>query len=223
MMTKYYLYVSTSKLDMLADQIPESAKQKYAAEFGFNWGVASGKIGAEIEPPQPSKRLDAVAHYLIAEKKPRCLEDAREWVLDRLTVKHLAVRAVPNLFLLVGKRNGMLHCLGGSTHHVVGNRRGKEADSSYSYFPYMAEALSREFSEEGISFPENREKLYGKDKVSRELAGVRSHEWADAVADLYSNPAPTFEIAFLSRFLAQGRDLNGEYCTVSSPLYVELK
>lgn len=221
---KYYFYVSEAKLEMLKGQIPEPLKQKYSAEFGINWGVVTAKAGAEVEAGRAPSQLEAVSQFVINEKQPGSLQDAREWALDRMRVKHVSVRENTNLFLLVGKKDGVYHCLGGSTHHVTGNHRGEDVNVGLSYFPYMARAIDKEFSEAGIQARDGSAELFGNAKVRDTFGGVRTHEWADAIRALYEwNDAPTFEVAFLARFLAYGRSLYQDYCAVWSPLYVELK
>ncbi|TBY65765.1 hypothetical protein E0H39_07135 [Rhizobium leguminosarum bv. viciae] len=221
---KYYLYISQTKLEMIAQQIPEPLKQKYSGEFGINWWIVTAKASTEVETSSVSRTVDGVSEFIVQQKNPGSLQDAREWALDRMTVKHLTVKEDPNLFLLVGLKDGIYHCLGGSAHHVIGNRRGADADINYSYFPYMVGAIQREFSEEGIAGRESREEFFGKEKVRSDFAGVKTHEWADAVRALYEwSDAPTFEVAFLARQLAYGRSLHGDYCAVWSPLYIELK
>jgi hypothetical protein len=55
--------------------------------------------------------------------------------------KHVRAKENPEIFLLVGKKYGMYHLLGGSGHHVVGNVRASEVRINYSYFPYIASRL----------------------------------------------------------------------------------
>lgn len=46
---KYYIYISTSKLSMLSQQLPEAVKSKLSSEFGVDWWLFKGKIGIESE------------------------------------------------------------------------------------------------------------------------------------------------------------------------------
>lgn len=129
----------------------------------------------------------------------------------------------PNVFFLIGKDRSYYHALGGSTSNLVGSIRGETATTGYSYFPHMVRALTRELSDEGVAARDQRREFLGAAATDAEFATLRSHEWADAIAWLYEETdVPSFEVTFLSRFLAFGTTLRGSPCTMNTPLYVAL-
>lgn len=99
--------------DAQRGQIPEPLKQKYSADFGINWSVVTANAGAEVEAAHAASQLEAVSKFVINEKQPSCLQDAREWALDRMRVKLVSVRENTNLFLLVGQRTVSITALAG--------------------------------------------------------------------------------------------------------------
>lgn len=68
---------------------------------------------------------------------------------------------------------------------MTGNHRGEDVNIGLSYFPYMAQAIDKEFSEAGIQARDGSAELSGNAKVRDTFGGVRTHEWAHAIRALY--------------------------------------
>jgi hypothetical protein len=213
---KYYIYISKAKIDMLLPQVPEAFKAKFAAEIGIHLGLLNAKVSSELprDLDDNIRRLEVVSNHIESSQEPGDLGNPKEWIKDVMSVKHLSVKENRELFLLVGKKYDQYHLLGGSSHHVVGNVRPADATIGYSYFPYLAGALTNVFSEWYSKINEARVNLdVTGDNLMR---SIRQSEWSDVVYALYEkSDATTFDVEFLARFLSHGVG-----CTVSSPLYV---
>jgi uncharacterized protein (DUF1330 family) len=221
-MIDYYIYISKSKADMMLPQVPLNLKAKYAAEAGVHLGIFEVKLKTEVtnEPVEAdAHKVKFLTDYISSSQQIGNLQSSKEWIRDRLHVKHLTVQENPDLFLLVGEKYGMYHLLGGSSHHVVGNIRPTNVTIGYSYFPYLADALTKTFSAEYNPAAALFEPPTEGERAL--IPGIRDHEWADAVYALYNESAsPTFQIEFFGRFLAFGQSLHRVRCTATSPLWV---
>jgi hypothetical protein len=178
-----------------------------------------GDKNAEIE----SHRLNLVSEYIEKNEKIGTLDKPERWIKDRLEVMHVQVEENPALFLLVGKRQGRYHLLGGSSRHVVGNVCPTTVQVAYSYFPYLADAMNGIFSDDLSAsirvLPQREEERLGF-KRSKAF-GMNTKELSNVVWTLFHrSKGQSFPVEFLARFFVEGGTTAGYRCTISSPLYV---
>lgn len=219
--TDFFVYISQSKLDMLVQQIPAENKSKSARKASLELGPLTTEFSAESSS-DTRHNVVTISNSIELSCKLRTLERPEGWLKDRLSVKHVLLNANPHLYLLVGKKYNMYHLLGGSSYHVIGNRRPQSVDIGYSYLPFLAEALTEVFAPDFVEKKHLLDRLHGRD--TELIPSIREHEWADWIYRLYEDShCDEFNVKFLARFLARGRSLYGWQCTISSPLYVALE
>ena len=219
---RYLLYLSSDKLDMLFDQLASGRKGKITTEVASDLKIFKAKIGTETELNVSTSRLETVIEAVNTYKKPGDLADLKPWIFDTLDVKHISMVQDPNVFMLIGKRDGRYHCLGGSAHNMIGNRRPIEMNAGHSTSSALLRAIESYFSPEG-----ERYDAYSDFKVGRTMSVDRRVSrdclWAYRIHRMYeAAPTATIRVGFLARFHQMGRWGDDAECTLSSPLYVEL-
>lgn len=119
MSTKYYLYISDTKIEMLLPQIADPARRKVAAEFKVNVAVLSASFKSETaSPPERTARLAAVAEFLGKFGRVGSISNPDDYVFGTLPLKMIITSRGSVLF--VGNQDGALILLGGSAKHLIG-------------------------------------------------------------------------------------------------------
>src|SRR5579872_1598996 len=86
--TRYYIYISDSKIEMLLPQVPQSFQEKIAAEIGFNTGLLNGKLKAERTTLDSRiARLKVIERHLLANEKIGSQEKRTSWIQGEMLAR----------------------------------------------------------------------------------------------------------------------------------------
>jgi len=215
-------------MKMLLSQVSEEKKEKLSVQVGLNLGIFNTKITADSQPNEDGNniaKIGLICDELEKQGEIGNLEFPGEWIKDEMEVKYLRVKENPNLFIMVGKKNEKYHLLGGSSHHVIGNEKPKDAHLGYSFFPYLVEELEKSFSEEHDNYIQMQKDVLGVGFEGNEfIPGINEKEWSDTIYRLYNDSDNIiFSVEFFARYYGEGKSLYGSFCTLSSPIYVYQK
>jgi hypothetical protein len=140
---KYYLYISTSKLEMLYQQVASSGKDKKSVEWGVDLKAVKfiRKGEAEDEPDRDDK-LKLVLQALDDADLVGTIEEPKEYVKGTLPMRWGLLRdwgrptEEPPLVYFGARTETTVFGFGGSSRHVIGNA-GASATGSRSVTPYL--------------------------------------------------------------------------------------
>ncbi|MDQ2776297.1 MAG: hypothetical protein M3Y57_15470 [Acidobacteriota bacterium] len=144
---KYYIYVSTAKLDMLYSQVASSGKQTTSLDWsiGLKAFRANRKSEREDEPDRDDK-LKAVIETLEYSQVVGTIDEPKDYVRGTLPMRWGIYRDngrptdEPPLVYFGGRTEETVFGFGGSTRHIEGNA-GCAATGSRSSTPYLVEHI----------------------------------------------------------------------------------
>src|SRR6266567_7063617 len=145
---KYYLYLSTAKVDMLYGQLSSQAKTKKSFEVKTSVAVASASLRHETEEaaPGPYDKLAAVLNEIESSDQLGTIDEPGTYFKGTLNMKWgmFGDAGRPNdeppLVYFGGQTQMTMFGLGGSTRHVIGFE-GATSTSSRSATPYLVAHL----------------------------------------------------------------------------------
>lgn len=95
---KDYYYISSTKVESYAAQIPAGAAKRLGAEVTGSLGVLSATLRT-LEPRENTiSRLKLVCDFLESHEDLGTTEFPKKWTKDRLRVKHIALKEVQRSF-----------------------------------------------------------------------------------------------------------------------------
>ncbi len=144
---KYYIYVSTAKLDMLYGQVASSGKQTTSLDWSIDLKAfkANRKSEREDEPDRDDK-LKAVIEALEYSQLVGTVDEPKDYVMGTLPMRWGIYRDSgrptdePPLVYFGGRTEETVFGFGGSTRHIEGNA-GCAATGSRSSTPYLVEQI----------------------------------------------------------------------------------
>jgi hypothetical protein len=217
---RFFTYISDAKVDMLLPQVPHGVQQKLAAEVGFNFGVVSGKVGAEVQPLE-----SRVARLVVVEQHVRSTEHVEppgadaKWIGGELSMSSVDIG--DGCLLFVGEADEWLLALGGSARHLAGGAAPRTAEITFSFLHDIASRLAELTANEPAMLDVIPERLH----VDTLAPGV--HQGAKAWAELITwcsglhERSPQQRLGFLAKRLA-AQQYGGRSVILASPLYIEV-
>jgi hypothetical protein len=219
---KYYVYISDTKLDMLAGQIKKSVVKGMAGELKLDLKVLSLSLTDKPSDETRYAKLQLVDEYLTTSGDVGSVDSPRSYVRGTMTMRwgpyvRNTLRGGPSTGLVVfgGQMESTYVGLGGSEHHLVGGRRGESTPTAWSASPYLFAALAPDLGEapprESFDEPGRWEDLY-QDKRSMLLATRRA---------IQSMKGPAQRLEFLAKRVLDG-PIGSDSVILGSPIYVAL-
>ncbi|MGE5113062.1 MAG: DUF7019 family protein [Acidobacteriaceae bacterium] len=220
---KYFVYISTAKIEMLLPQVDEQLKTKTASEWKLDLKFLSYTRRVEHEPSQTAEaKLAAIVAYLDSKECIGTVDEPKEYFRGRMPMRwgiyedHGRPEEEPPLVYFGGFSGKTILGLGGSTRHVIG-MKGASSTTSRSVTPYLVAHLLSEMgvSREGWSAfgPRNDTKYHALEAVAVATAMLRE---------------PTVELEFVAKSLLRGKnyysgwDDSAETVLLGTPLYVAM-
>ena len=134
---KYYLYLSKSKIEMLAAQIPSSALKGVSAEFKANIGVLSSTVKAAEAPAADNvfSKTEAVAKHLKKLGKVGTISEPKLYVGGMLPMRWGTLwDYASDLLFFSGESNGRHVALVGASASAIGAPLRVESQHSLEYY-----------------------------------------------------------------------------------------
>lgn len=226
---KYYVYVSDTKVDMIAAQVPRDFRRRIAAELKLDLKVFSISLAQAPSEETRYSKVALVTRHLEEEGHVRSIDDPGEFFGGILPMHwgpfvhhggHDYVDGWPMVWF-GGETETTTLGLAGSRRHVIGEEASSLPDTpgfrftSYSGHSAVLDILvadqkGRETSETGAAGaagPDDYRPLV----VLATKAALKAVK-ADGI------PAPRLE--FVARRLFQGVDEGGKSVLLGSPIYV---
>ena len=216
---KYYVYVSSSKVEMLYSQIPRRFLNGVAGELKVNLGIASSTLTQKASEETVYSKLSAVLRYIHENVAVGSIDSPEDYFSGNGIVRWGLYDNQGSLVLFVGSTDATIFALGGSSAHVLGNKT--QADTPpVSTTPFLVDILCdelqldalNEVERENIAFLVNQ----GHSRTDLALLAV-------AHAHMYMT-APSQKVEFLAkRLLHKEQKLSSDKgVLLGTPLYVAL-
>ncbi|MEU5959064.1 SAVMC3_10250 family protein [Streptomyces sp. NPDC047525] len=216
---RYYIYVSTAKVDMLYGQIPPKLLRRLAVEAKVDLKVVSVAVQSSRTDTSAYDRLDLVETYLEREFDVSWMSEPTAWFRGDLALRIAGYGDANGPTLMMGADGDTLVALIGSAHHLIGYQVAPDMPKvGFSGLPSMF-GLLRDFPPEwepqmNVRW---RGRGFGTDSYSlmREVA-----QCAEALT------VPPVHCEFLARQLMRGtvmREDGRELAVViGTPMYVAM-
>lgn len=217
---RYYVYISDSKLDMLAGQIKKSIVGRIAGELKLDLKVLSVALTEKPSDETRYAKLQLVDEFLTTSGGVGSVDSPRSYVRATMTMRwgpyvRNTLRGGPSTGLIVfgGQTDTTYVGLGGSEHHLIGGRRGESTPTAWSASPYLYAALAPDLGEEPpreiLDEPGRWEDLY-QDKRTMLLATLRA---------IQSMKGPAQRLEFLAKRVLDG-PVGSDLVILGTPIYV---
>lgn len=218
---KYYLYLSTAKVDMLFAQLSNPAKTKKSFELKASVAVGSASLRREIDeaPPGQYDKLAAILDEIESSGQLGTIDEPGTYFKGTLNMKWGLFgdagrpNEEPPLVYFGGQTEDTIFGLGGSTRHVIGFE-GATSTSSRSATPYIVAHLL-----DGLEIEQAGWHAY---------SGVQ-HALEGMTVATYKLHGPEQNLEFVARTLLEGKsrsaiftDDKEMHCVLGTPLYVAL-
>lgn len=136
---RYYLYISDAKLDMLFEQIDQSAFKRISAEAKVDLKLAGLTVKRGADPAVVrSAKLRVVERFIDRHHQVGTIDEpGNEYFRGRMTMAWgwLHNTTAEDLVLFQGQQNENTVVLAGSSRHVLGWNEPKEEQCGRSSFP----------------------------------------------------------------------------------------
>ncbi|MFD9908651.1 DUF7019 family protein [Streptomyces sp. NPDC059063] len=117
---RYYIYVSTAKVDMLYGQIPPTLLRRLAVEAKVDLKVLSLAVQSPRTDTGPYDRLDLVEAYLDREFDVSWMSEPTAWFRGDLGLRIAGDGQASGPTLMTGRDGDTVVALVGSAHHLIG-------------------------------------------------------------------------------------------------------
>jgi hypothetical protein len=211
---KYFLYISSSKIEMLYPQISDELKKKKANEWKIDLKFLSYSRKTEKEPHNTQQaRLEAIIDTLDQQEKIGTIEGPREYFRGQFKMRWgiYADTGRPNeeppLVYFGGTTADTIFGLGGSSRHVIGFR-GAGNTGSRSVTPYLIAHLLK-----GLDIPNKGWDAFGPNE------DTESHTLEAIAAATDYLTGPELQMQFVAKTLIVGK-WKGKKVVLGTPLYV---
>jgi hypothetical protein len=214
---KFYVYVSTTKVDMLYEQIPAKTRDKIATELKIDLKVVSTTFSEAPAEPTRFSKLKLVTEFIEKNAEVGTVDQPRSFFSGTMDMKWGAFNRhgqPTGLVYFGGMTDHTVLGLGGSEKHVIGGIGNSEATASASLMPVLIRILSSEFP-------------YSDDLAStaRDDDPV-SHGTLLAVRNATEKMrGPSQNLEFLAKRLVESREIDEDdkkTVLLGSPIYVAL-
>jgi hypothetical protein len=236
---RYYVYISSSKLEMLLPQIPTAVQQEIAAELKFDVKLLSAKISTKRESLDTDvAKLKVVERHIMRENVGTLEAPNGSWIKGILAMRAFRIPYFKEPFGIIfvgekdipsedrnlsispysGRQRTNIFGLAGSAQNIVGTVSADVPKMSFSFLPDILEGLimaDEEMYVETRTEEELRDFMEG-DVVGFDLPWVRSlwRLWAN-------NDVAVQNVEFLARRLVTYQFADGQ-ALLCTPLYVAL-
>ncbi|WP_405662270.1 DUF7019 family protein [Streptomyces sp. RK9] len=119
---RYYVYVSTAKVDMLYEQIPPKLLRRLAVEAKVDLKVVSVAVQSPRAEPSAYDRLDLVEAYLEREFDVSWMSEPAAWFRGDLGLRIAGYGEADKPTLMTGRDGDTVVALIGSAHHLIGHQ-----------------------------------------------------------------------------------------------------
>ena len=224
----FYLYVSDSKLEMLASQLPTKRLQKLSAELGIDSELVAGSIDHEQVKNNRYAVASIVTRHLEQSGEIGSCDAPRSYFTGELSMQWGPYNPdwdKPSpLVYFGGHTHDTIVGLGGSAHHVIG-ATGQARAHSQSATPYLVATLYRALD---MSFPKvdeaslrAAEQYFGKARENHNIAMA-----VDLATSQMNGPAePVSFVAKRLAFFEKGKHdawQTDKNIILGTPLWVRL-
>ncbi|MEU5901847.1 MULTISPECIES: SAVMC3_10250 family protein [unclassified Streptomyces] len=117
---RYYVYLSTAKVDMLYEQIPPKLLKRLAVEAKVDLKILSLAVQSPRAETSRYDRLDIVESYLERESDVGWMTEPTAWFRGDLALRIAGYGEVNKPTLMTGRDGDTVVALIGSAHHLVG-------------------------------------------------------------------------------------------------------
>jgi len=215
---KYYIYISSSKINMLLPQIRSAIKKIPVTEVTFNVGFAGGTFRNEGNNIYTLvDNLREVNSYIRKNDSVKNLgENAAEgdWISGECGCYTITLENNLDVALFIGEYNGTEFALGGSSKHIIGSQESSSINIGWSFLPSLLRALNSFNSVESRrpldfypSWPDAPEQWHNV--VSLALANCKKSRF------------PFSKMEFLARILLSHEEMEKQFY-LATPLYISL-
>ncbi|QIB43001.1 DUF7019 family protein [Streptomyces aureoverticillatus] len=119
---RYYVYVSTAKVDMLYEQIPPKLLRRLAVEAKVDLKVVSVAVQSPRAEASTYDRLDLVEAYLEREFDVGWMSEPTAWFRGDLGLRIAGYGDANSPTLMTGRDGDTVVALIGSAHHLIGHQ-----------------------------------------------------------------------------------------------------
>jgi hypothetical protein len=202
---KYYIYISSTKVDMLYPQIPSSFFKKWSAELEFKSPFIGAKLKTEgrDDPTDLSHRVEVLAAFLHSNGQVGTLESTKPYLSGSLRMRFGLIHDYASgIAFFGGDAKGTQLALIGSREAVIGNSASKEITDHTGYY-YTLKFLNNRI----------------EDNPSKQHSRLVYQSYREAMGiALNAVPQQSEEYEFLARPLHAESGL-----LVATPIYVAIK
>jgi hypothetical protein len=216
--SKYYLYVSDTKVDMLFSLVPQNLLKKIAAELNINLQFGIASVGATIKQ-NPSvetrySKLRLVVEYVEKHLSVGSVDTPEAYIKGTLPMRWgLYPDSVkPAMVYFGGYSSRAVFGLAGSPQHIIGNKGSSSMEyispsALVALLPLIAKIYTSESDPSFSSMrPEDFENKNPLPMIRYITANMR---------------APTLQLEFLAKKFLQGQE-GTQNILLGSPIYVAL-
>jgi len=222
---KFYVYISDSKVEMLYQQIPQSAKSTLAAELKLNLSVIEATLKKEVPVETRISKLRIVSEYTEKNLDVGSIDKPGAYFKGTLNMRwgpwlewaimeNRTADEKGQMVWFSGETRHTIVGLGGSSKHIVGREEKRDLPDSMSSLACILGLLADELQ---LPFPAFVRRM-SESEIRREaLQAVE-----DAVHILFSR-VPSQHLEFLSKTFLVGpsRDRD-KHVLIGSPIYVAM-
>lgn len=217
---KYYLYISESKVQMLAAQLPEPHRPKQTMEAGLNIGVAKASLKSERQPPEKTlhSKVEEVIAHIRANEDVGTIDNPRNWIAGTVSARFVLLRDDKEVIFFVGETDdGVVFGLGGSRGNLTTDTRPEGVGVGWSFLPFLLRALRT-----SVSSPGSVIDPFSGREFEATMSRNQKSDWIQFLREVERAPLdPPLEIEFFARTLLTDRDpqtsMNG---VLATPIYV---
>jgi hypothetical protein len=224
---QHYIYVSDTKVDMLAAQVPRRLRDQIAADLKLDVKVLAVSIKQAPAEETRYSKLALITRYLTHHGDVGTMDEPKAYFMGTLPMRWGELRdwkdrvgpAGSPAIYFVGETDATVVALGGSMRHVLGTDTPLGyGELSGSLAPPLVKLLHRNASED---FPEDDDSYGGWDRYERTLERVGAGRYLNH-PELRLAPAEPFD--FLARRLRywprSGEDETKQAAVLGSPIWV---
>ncbi len=214
---KYYLYLSKTKVEMLASQIPASALRGISAEFKASIGVLSSTVKT-ADTPLPDNvyaKSEALYKYLSDAGEVGSVANPKAYIAGTLPLRWGTLwDYASDLLFFFGTSDGRLLALIGASASAVGEPTRIESRHSLEYYSLR---FLNGMLDSKLVFEERERSEYFDRQTTRDYASYMKAIGA-AASQL---PQEVRKIEFLARVLFVDQDTDPAL-VVATPLFAAL-
>jgi hypothetical protein len=211
------MYISKSKVKMLAAQLPESHRPKQTMEAGVNVGFAKASLKSERQSSKITlhSQVEKVIAHIRANEDVGTIDNPRNWIAGTVNARFILLRDDKEVIFFVGETDaGVVFGLGGSRGNLITETRPEGVGVGWSFLPFLLGATS-------VSGPGGVIDPFSGREFEVTMRRHKS-DWIQFLREVERAPLdPPLEIEFFARTLLSDRDSHTSIKGVlATPVYV---